>query len=91
MAQQADTGYQGKGGNGKAEKKADAWGNVVLTPKGGKPINFSSGFNPIYADQGQLHRSLYNAAKNNGGEVTVTAQFVVRLAAVDDGTDLEFV
>lgn len=90
MAQQADTGYNAKGGNGKAEKKADAWGNIVLTPKGGKPVQFSSGFNPIYADNGQLHRSLVNAAKKNGGEVEITAKFVVRLAAVDDGTDLEF-
>lgn len=89
MAQQS--GYSNNG-NGKAEKKADAWGNIAVIPKGkdAKPLNFSSGFNPVYADNGQLHRSLYEAAVAAGGEITVDAKFTVRVAAKDDGTNIEF-
>lgn len=79
----------GYGANNK-DRKADAWGNIQLKTKDGQTINFSSGMNPVYEDQNQIHRSLYKAAVANGGTVEIPATFVVKVAPKDDGTDLEF-
>lgn len=75
---------------GSKERKADAWGNIQLKLKDGSIVNFSSGTNPVYEDQNQLHRSLVKAAQANGGEVEIPAKFVVKIAPKDDGTELQF-
>ena len=75
---------------GGKERKADAWGNIQLKAQDGTVINFSSGTNPVYEDQNQLHRSLVKAAQANGGTVEIPAVFVVKIAPKDDGTDIAF-
>ncbi|UYE90266.1 hypothetical protein A5gp_00068 [Alteromonas phage vB_AemP_PT15-A5] len=91
LSNQANTSGKeaGYAGNNK-ERKADAWGNIQLKSKDGEVINFSSGMNPVYAEQNQIHRSLYKAAAANGGTIEIPATFVVKVAPKDDGSDIEF-
>lgn len=85
--QETDNG-QNNTGNGK--DKADAWGNIVILDKQGNQHSLTGVFAPITANKNQLHRSLVNAAKANGGEVVLeNVKLTIKLAAVDDGTDIE--
>lgn len=93
MAKQIAENTNTSGGysNGETkQRKADAWGNIQLKAADGSIINFSSGTNPIYSEQNQLHRSLYNAAVTAGGEVEIEAKFIVKVAPKDDGSDIQF-
>ena len=82
------TNTQGKGN----KEKAEAWGNVVIKDKAGNEHVVSGAFIPLTSSKNQLHRSLVNLAKSNGGEVVLSnVTLTVKLAAVDDGTDLELI
>jgi hypothetical protein len=83
-----ETGYNN---SGKTKKVADAYINIEVIDDGGNVYKLQA-FNPLYSDgSGRLHRSLVNKAKaSSDGIAEINCRVTVRLAAVDDGSDITF-
>lgn len=82
-------------GNGKNQKKADAFiGNVRILDASGNEHPYANAFMPLNTDKNQLERSLVQVARERAkaGEDTleITIKARVNLAKVDDGTTLSF-
>lgn len=82
-------------GNGKNQKKADAFiGNVRILDANGNEHAYSNTYMPLSIDKNQLERSLIEVARQRAEsdeeplEITIKAR--VNLAKVDDGTTLSF-
>lgn len=90
MAERIEDNQESGYSSNKGKKKSEAFGNIVVNPKNSeKGLQVPNLFLPMDSSNGKLHRSIINAAKANGGEITIDAKFIVRLAAEDDGTDYE--